>query len=362
MIGAFPLAEPLARCVAPSAPQSVRLDTARGAIPMPPAERLVCLALLLADPSEAVRKAARGAWEEVPSAVVASAVEDQRMPEAVLDLVAARGPGDPHVLLRVLAHPRVGRRTLERFVACDEEIVLEVMAQNQAVLGAFPDLARRLAANPALHPGERGRLTSIYGVPEAGVREESTGRAPPVEPGEAAQEDAAETQDGALPAQAPELPPDLPRTLLEDGPEPENEAEAKSLYQLVQSLSIAEKIKLANLGSKGARRLLARDANRVVQRAVLRSPKIREDEVVPIAQDRTVSEELLRIILGRKDWMKSYPLRLALVQNPKTAVPQALRLLETLQDRDLRALSKSRNVPSPVSGGALRVLARRGKV
>jgi hypothetical protein len=187
----------------------------------------------------------------------------------------------------------------------------------------------------------------------------------PAEPGEdqnAEAPEAAEAGEGELPAEAPELPRDLPRTLLEDSPEPEDEAEAKSLYQLVQSLSIAEKIKLANLGSKGARRLLARDTNRVVQRAVLRSPKIREDEVVPIAQDRTVSEELLRIILGRKDWMKNYPLRLAIAQNPKTAVPQALRLLETLQDRDLRALSKSRNVPSPVSGGALRVLARRGKV
>lgn len=330
---------------------------------MPPAERLVCLTLLLADPAEVVRKAARSAWEEVPPAVVASAVEDLRLPEAVLDLVAARGPGDPHVLLRVLAHPRVGRRTLERFVACAEEAVLDVMAQNQVVLGAFPDLARRLASNPALHPGDRGRLTSLYGGPEAGAAAPAESRPQvPAEPGGKEQGEATEAGEGELPAEAPELPRNLPRTLLEDSPEPENEAEAKSIYQLVQSLSIAEKIKLANLGSKGARRLLARDSNRVVQRAVLRSPKIREDEVVPIAQDRTVSEELLRIILGRKDWMKSYPLRLAIAQNPKTAIPQALRLLETLQDRDLRALSKSRNVPSPVSGGALRVLARRGKV
>jgi hypothetical protein len=330
---------------------------------MPPAERLVCLTLLLADPAEAVRKAARSAWEEVPPAVVASAVEDPRLPEAVLDLVAARGPGDPHVLLRVLAHPRVGRRTLERYVACDEEAVLDAMAQNQAVLGAFPDLARRLASNPALHPGERGRLASLYGGPEAGGAGAEEPRFPePAGAGEEELAEAVEAGEGEPPVEAAELPRNLPRELLEDGDEPDDEAEAKNLFQLIQSLSIAEKIKLANLGSKGARRLLVRDTNRVVQRAVLRSPKIREDEVVPIAQDRTVSEELLRIILGRKDWMKSYPLRLAIAQNPKTPVPQALRLLETLQDRDLRALSKSRNVPSPVSGGALRVLARRGKV
>lgn len=360
MIGAFPLAEALARCVSPAAPEALRLDAARGAVPMPPAERLVCLTLLLADPAEAVRKAARSAWDEVPSAFVTCAVEDPRLPEAVLDLVAVRGPSEQHLLLRVLAHARVGRRTLERFVACDEEAVLDAIAQNQEVLDSFPDLARRLAANPALHPGERGRLVSLYGAGEEGGKSRQEAGETGAQPGGESEE---EPQGGAeAPSEAAELPAGLPRTLLEDGPEPESEAEAKSLYQLVRSLSVGEKIKLANLGSKGARRLLSRDTNRVVQRAVLRSPKIREDEVVPIAQDRTVSEELLRIILGRKDWMKSYPLRLALAQNPKTSVPQALRILETLQDRDLRTLSKSRNVSSPVSGGALRVLARRGKV
>ena len=126
-------------------------------------------------------------------------------------------------------------------------------------------------------------------------------------------------------------------------------------------LHTGEKIKLAYLGSKDARRLLSRDTNRVVQRAVLQSPKIREDEVLPIVQDRTVAEEILRLVIGRKDWIKNYPIRLALCQNPKTPAPRAMRLLETLQDRDLRNISKSRNVPSPISAGAIRILARRGK-
>ena len=125
---------------------------------------------------------------------------------------------------------------------------------------------------------------------------------------------------------------------------------------------MADKIKLAMLGSKGARRLLLRDTNRLVQIAVIRSPKIREDEVLPIAQDRTSTDDVIRIILNRKDWLKGYPIRLALAQNPKTPIPRALRLLETLQDRDLRIIAKSRNVPGVVSGGALRILSKRGKV
>ncbi|HSH71315.1 MAG TPA: hypothetical protein VK997_15440, partial [Deferrisomatales bacterium] len=158
-----------------------------------------------------------------------------------------------------------------------------------------------------------------------------------------------------------ELPPDLPPELLEefDGPD---RALSSNLYQHVQSLSVADKVKLAMVGSKGARQLLIRDTNKVVSTAVIRSPKIREDEVQAIAQDRTVSEEILRIILTRKDWLKSYPIRLALTQNPKTPLPRALRLLDTLQERDLRQISRSRNVPSAVSMGATRILAKRGKL
>jgi len=338
--GGFPLPEAVARCVSPNAPEALRLAAAQGAIPMPPVERVVSLTLLLADPSPAVRTAAAAGWEELPPNFFADAVRDPRLPEPALDLLAARGAADPGLLRQVLAHPGVGACTLERFVTSEDPGVLDAVAHNQRVLGEHPEVARQILVNPALHPSERGRLVSLYGEPEP-----------------------AEDPDAGPPeaeVEAAELPADLPRALVEDGPEAETEG--KNLYQLVQSLSIAAKIKLANLGSKGARKLLARDTNRVVQRAVIRSPKIREDEILPIAQDRTTSDEILRIILERKDWLKHYPIRLALTQNPKTPMPRALRLLETLQDRDLRTISKSRNVSSPVSTGALRVLARRGKI
>jgi lipopolysaccharide biosynthesis protein len=157
------------------------------------------------------------------------------------------------------------------------------------------------------------------------------------------------------------LPSDLPQELLEEFDEPDW-AMPSNLYQYVQSLKVADKVKLAMVGSKGARQLLIRDTNKVVSTAVIRSPKIREDEVQAIAQDRTVAEEILRIILTRKDWLKNYPIRLALAQNPKTPLPRALRLLDTLQERDLRQISRSRNVASAISAGATRILARRGKI
>ncbi|GAB4267616.1 MAG: hypothetical protein Kow0092_21020 [Deferrisomatales bacterium] len=334
MIAGLDLPEALARCVAPEAPEDLKLTVAAGAIPMAPAERLATLTALLSDPSERVRRAAREAWEALPAAFVEGAAADPRLPEPVLDRIAILSAHDHDLVCRVLAHPRVGRRTLARFAGSEDEEVLTRIAQNHRVLDRYPDLGRALLHNPHLHPADRGRLDSLYGASR-------------------------DAGDGSPPGEADLA--GLPSDLLDEEARPSG-TDSHNLYQLVQSLSVAEKIKLATLGSKSARRLLIRDTNKTVATAVIKSPKIREDEVQAIAQDRTVAEEVLRLILQRKDWLKSYPIRLALCQNPKTPTPRALRLLETLQDRDLRQIARSRNVPSPVSAAATRILARRGKI
>ncbi len=325
------LPEAVARCVAPGAPLEMRLAVARGAIPLEPGERLVSLAVLAADPEAAVRDAVVSAVLALPAAFVAQGLGVRSLPEAALDLVAATRAGESALRWLILEHPHLGRPTLERFLDLGDGEALERLALNQRVLDRHPDLGRQLAAHDALGAEARARLVTLYGSPEES--EEAIPDAP--------------------------LPADLPQELLVETPAV---VETPNLYQLVQSLSVAQKIKLALLGSKAARRLLIRDTNRAVALAVIRSPLIREDEVQTLAQDRTLSDDVLRVILGRKDWLKNYPIRLALAQNPKTPVPKALRLLETLQERDLRNLARSRNVPSPVSSGAARVLARRGKL
>lgn len=325
------LPEAVARCVAPEAAEELRLSVARGAIPLAPRERLASLAVLLADPAPAVRQAAREAWRGLPSGFVSDALDDPALPGPVVDGVAALEGERPELVWKALEHPALGPGTVERFLASDDDEVLSRLARNHRLLGSHPELARRLLDNPFLHPADRSRLVSLFGSEE-----------------EVAEESRAET-----------LPARLPRELLDEAVE--GVEQSQNLYQLVQTLSVSEKIKLATLGNKGARRLLIRDSNKLVAVAVVRSPKIREDEVLLIAQDRTVADEVVRIILSRRDWLKNYLLRAALVQNPKTPQPKALRLLDTLYDRDLRQVAKSRNVPSVVASGALRILSKRGK-
>ena len=81
-----------------------------------------------------------------------------------------------------------------------------------------------------------------------------------------------------------------------------------------------------------------------------------EAEAAEIVRNKNVDDELLRMITDRRDWMRLYQVRLGLATNPKTALPVAVRLVGTLDDRDLRQVGKSKNVPQVVAAHARRLL------
>jgi hypothetical protein len=120
----------------------------------------------------------------------------------------------------------------------------------------------------------------------------------------------------------------------------------------VLQMSVAEKIKLATLGNREARTLLLRDSNRLVSLAAAQSPRITDGEILGLANSKTSSAEVLRYIYERRDFLKLYSLRTALVRNPKVPLPTALRFLPTLQVKDIKELARDRNVPATVQAQA----------
>ena len=135
-----------------------------------------------------------------------------------------------------------------------------------------------------------------------------------------------------------------------------------SLYAAVQKMSVMQKIKLSRVGGKEARALLIKDRNKIVSTSVLGTPKITEIEVIGFAQNRSIGEELLRIISSNRYWTKNYQIKVALVTNPKTPQPVAIKFINYLQDKDLRSLMKSKDVSSNISAQARRILTKKGKV
>ncbi len=126
----------------------------------------------------------------------------------------------------------------------------------------------------------------------------------------------------------------------------------RGLFQSIQAMSVSEKLDLARKGSKEARAILIRDSNRLVQLAVIQSPKITEGEVLMIASNRQIDDDVLKHIALSREWLKNYQIRVALANNPKTPLPEAMKQIFFLKQRELAGLAKSRSVPRALSVAA----------
>lgn len=146
-----------------------------------------------------------------------------------------------------------------------------------------------------------------------------------------------------------------PEAAVPDDSEEEGE-EYRSKYQMSQSMGISEKIKTALTGDKEWRAILIKDANKLVSGSVIKNPRITDTEILNILKVGVQNDEIIRIICANKEWVKNYRIRKALVECPKTPLPNALRFLSSLNEKDIAGYAKSRNISSVVSTQAKRML------
>jgi hypothetical protein len=166
--------------------------------------------------------------------------------------------------------------------------------------------------------------------------------------GSAAEANAKAVADAA--ARSDELPEDL----LNQPDAKEGDAEQK---QRIQDLPIGAKMRLAMLGNAFARSILLRDSNRVVALAAVRSPRITDSEIISVAGNRAVSDDVIRYIAGAKEWLRLYQVKVNLVYNPKCPLPVSMRLLPHLDPKKLKIVAKSKNIPSALVAQAKKLVA-----
>jgi hypothetical protein len=170
-------------------------------------------------------------------------------------------------------------------------------------------------------------------------------------------DDAAELEAIAESIERGDDPYVVPEELLEE-PEPGKPVN-QSLYNQILHMTVGERLKLALKGNRDARMILIRDPNRLIQRFILQNPRITDDEIIALARNRNLDTELLRKIGDHKYWTRNYQVKVALVSNPKTPLATALHFVNTLQERDIRFLAKSKNVSATVVAQARRWLMQR---
>jgi len=143
---------------------------------------------------------------------------------------------------------------------------------------------------------------------------------------------------------------------------PETEIKHQSLTTKIQMLGVSARVQLALKGGREIRGILARDPNKQVALSVLANGKITESEIELIAKNRSSLEESLRTICKNREWMKSYSVVFAVVNNPKTPPGIAVTHVGDLKTKDLVILEKNKNVCEAVRIATKKLLvARRPK-
>jgi hypothetical protein len=134
-----------------------------------------------------------------------------------------------------------------------------------------------------------------------------------------------------------------------------------SKYKTAQLMGIGEKIKMALSGDKEWRSILVKDANKLVSGSVIKNPRITEAEILTLIKAGIQNDEIMRLICANKEWIKSYAIRKALVENNRTPVQNAMRYLGTMSEKDLASFAKSKNIASVISTMAKRLILNKKK-
>jgi hypothetical protein len=88
----------------------------------------------------------------------------------------------------------------------------------------------------------------------------------------------------------------------------------------------------------------------------MKNPRIGLEEVLWAAKLTTLNPEALKVIAEHPEWGQNPGVAAALVRNPKTPVPVALKLMPRLPVSELRALARSQGRPQIVQAAKKRLL------
>ncbi len=332
------------------APRESRLMAARGALPLPPLELATVLFALMHDPDAEVKSKARESLEGLPDAVLVPVLSGPAHP-ALLSHLAHSFREQEAKLEAIALNAAADDTTIALLAGLPFKRVVDIISNNQERMVRAPEIVEALGGNPLTGRAVIDRILSFLGVKVASEDEEW-------DSGEISEGDA----EAALRAVLGDELGSFARSLVEETEGEISESDSSNLYALIQKMTVFQKIKLARLGNKEARSLLVKDRNKVVAISAISSPKITTNEVISIAQSRNVHDEVLRMVATNRLWTRAYRVKLALATNPRCPQVMAMKFVNYLQDNDLKAIMKSKDVPTSVATHARRILMKKGKI
>ena len=354
------------KILGPGAPAKMQMMAARGIVPgLKPADIVLVIARLSEAADAEVAKTARATLGKLPPPVLNGALQADLDPFVIRKMATAY-VGNLDVLEPLVRMPRVDGEALGALAESADEKLGEIIAVNEKTLLENPIVIEKLYMN------KRVRMSTADRLLELAVRNNIELDIP------AYKEAAAAIQNELIPepSEEPTFDDVLFKETTEEGErielgededthEHDDEGEEKvkdkciPLFAKIAQMTVTQKIRTALLGSSTERLLLVRDPNRMVAMAAVQSPLLRENEALQISASRSVSEEVLRVVARNRELTRSYQIKRNLVTNPRTPFTFASQLIPHMRDNDLRALAKSKNVPSAIQSACRRQLSRK---
>ena len=283
-----------------------KLAVCAGGAHLAPADRAELLAVLAGDADEMVSERAQDAILSQPIESFVEAIRREHVLPALLSYAAKHLADKPGVCDAMVQNKNCPAEYLIPVVRHLSAIGIQSLMEELDRVSESAALASALEHSTSLTVDQKNQLHEIHG------------------PG-------APMDEAALAEAAAAAEPDAARR--------------QTLLQRLAKMTVAQRVQLAIKGGADARRTLIRDSNKVVQRAVLQSPRLTDQEVEAFASMSSLTDEILRLIANNRNFRKNYTVVRNLINNPKTPIDVSLHMLPILNAIDLKRLTTNKNIP-----------------
>jgi hypothetical protein len=281
-----------------------KIAVCAGGAHLPAADRAEILTVLVSDADEVV---ARRAQEAILSQPLEAFVEALKREKAVSALFAYAGRNladKPGVCDAMVQNKNCSAENLVPIARHLSALGIKALMEELDRVSDSPALAAALEHSSSITPEQKQQLHELMG---------------------------SAMDEAALADAAAEAEPDL--------------AKRQTLLQRLAKMTVAQRVQFAIKGGSDARRTLIRDSNKVVQRAVLQSPRLTDQDVEAFASMSTLTDEILRLIANNRNFRKNYSVVRNLLNNPKTPLDVSLHMLPLVNAMDLKKLTTNKNIP-----------------
>ncbi|MGB2900133.1 MAG: hypothetical protein WBB89_12760 [Candidatus Acidiferrum sp.] len=283
-----------------------KLAVCAGGAHLAPADRAELLAVLAGDADEMVSERAQDAILSQPIESFVEAIRREHALPALLSYAGKHLADKPGVCDAMVQNKNCRAEYLVPVVRHLSAIGIQSLMEELDRVSESPALASALEHSTSLTVDQKNQLHEIHG------------------PG-------APMDEAALAEAAAAAEPDAARR--------------QTLLQRLAKMTVAQRVQFAIKGGSDARRTLIRDSNKVVQRAVLQSPRLTDQEVEAFASMSSLTDEILRLIANNRNFRKNYTVVRNLINNPKTPIDVSLHMLPILNAIDLKRLTTNKNIP-----------------